>query len=192
MRTGQTMRRMILTGLAAVVAGCASPSGQHFAGAGDGANVYVAPEHRSIRKVAVLPLKAPTELIGASVADVFITEILRSGRYELVERGQMANVLGEAELALAGLSASRAAEVGQMLGADGVIVGTVSEYENTARGGRTYPVVGISARLIDCVSGKIIWSVDLARRAQDSRVTLPEHARAVVHDMVAAVYKATR
>ena len=83
--------------------------------------------NNNVRKVAILPFKAATELIGLSVSDMFVTEMMRAGRYALVERSQMTQVLKEAELALTGLTAAGAIEVGKMLGADGVIVGTVDQ-----------------------------------------------------------------
>ena len=173
-----------------VVAGCASSGGAegHFRGAGDDTNVYVSPGHSSIRKVAVLPFKAPTELIGTAVSDQILTELLRTGRYEMVERSQMAQVLGEQELSMAGVSAGKAAEIGAMLGADGVIIGTVSEYEKVAHRGSTIPVVGISARMIDTQSGRIVWSSDVAERARNSSATLSEHSRKVVHELIAGVF----
>ncbi len=176
-----------------MLSGCASsgPAG-HFEDAGDDANVFVSPGHSAITKVAVMPFKAPTELIGAAVSDQILTELLRTGRYELVERSQMAQVLGEQELSLAGLSAGQAAEVGAMLGAQGVIIGTVSEYEKVAYRGKTIPVVGISARLIDTKSGKIIWSTDVAQRARNSSVTLSEHSRHVVHELIGGVFAKMR
>lgn len=170
-------------------AGCAAndPAAAHVRGAGTGSNVYVAPGHVAVRKVAVLPFKAPTELIGAAVSDQILTELLRTGRYELVERSQLAQVLGEQELALAGLSAGKAAEVAAMAGADGVIIGTVSEYETAAQGGRTVPVVGISARLIESRTGRILWSADLSRRGSGG-LTISEHSRVVVHDLIGGVF----
>jgi curli biogenesis system outer membrane secretion channel CsgG len=173
--------------------GCATPEDEYFGGGRSRANVYVSPARSvSITKVAVMPFKGQTELIGTSVSDLFVTEILRAGKYELVERSRMAQVLNESELALAGLSASRAAEVGNMLGADGVIIGTVDEYANVAQRGNTYPVVGVTARMIDCKSGKIIWSVDLAKRAESKTTTLSEHARAIVHEMMCGLYQKWR
>ncbi|NCA81350.1 MAG: hypothetical protein EOM72_01200 [Opitutae bacterium] len=151
------------------------------------ANIYVAPVASSISKVAVLPFKAPTELIGSSVSDIFLTELLRAGRYTLVERGQIDRVLGETEIALSGLSESAAIEAGKMLGADGVILGTVDEYATVAHRGRSYPVVGASIRLIDCDTGRVMWSVGHARRADSPLDTLSGHARDVVHEMVSAV-----
>jgi TolB-like protein len=171
------------------LAGCATT--EHDAYFGDvksRANVFVAPVPTPIKKIAIMPFKAQTELIGTSVSDLFVTEMLRAGRYELVERAQMAKVLSESELALAGLSASRATEVGNMLGAEGVVIGTVDEYATVAQSGHPYPVVAITVRLIDCTSGKVMWSSDLAKRADSKDTTLPEQARAVTHEIVAGLY----
>lgn len=168
--------------------GCASPDQAYFLDTSSSANVYVAPVPCSIRKLAILPFKAETELIGGSVSDMFITELLRAGRYELVERSQMAKVLGESELALSGLSDARAAEVASMLGAEGVVIGTVDEYGTVAVGGHPYPQVGISVRMIDCANGKIMWSADLAKRADSKSAILSAFARSVVHEMAAGMY----
>jgi uncharacterized protein len=151
------------------------------------ANVYVAPVDSAIKKVAVLPFKAPTELIGSSGSDIFVTEMLRTRRYTLVERSQMSGVLGETEMALSGLSESAAIEAGRMMGADGVILGTVDEYGTLAYRGRSYPVVGASIRLIDCTSGRVMWSVGHARKADSPAETLSGHARDVMHEMVSAL-----
>ena len=173
--------------------GCATdPNAAYFGGVESNASVFVAPDADPVKKVAIMPFKAPTELIGTSVSDLLLTEMMRVGRYEMVERGQMATVLSESELALAGLSSAKAAEVGHMLGAEGVIIGTVDEYGTVAYRGHPYPVVGVSARMIDCQTGKIVWSVNLAERAQDKEVSLPEEGRIVIHKMTAALYQKWR
>jgi fibronectin type 3 domain-containing protein len=100
----------------------------------------------------------------------------------------MARVLGESELALSGLSDARAAEVASMLGAEGVVIGTVDEYGAVAVRGHPYPQVGISVRMIDCASGKIMWSADLAKRADSKSAILSSFARKVVHELVAGLY----
>ncbi|MGI6098304.1 MAG: fibronectin type III domain-containing protein [Kiritimatiellia bacterium] len=176
--------------LGLMLSGCAtSGADPYFAGQRSQANVYVAPERSNIAKIAILPFKGPTELIGSSVSDLVVTEILRTRRYTLVERGQMASVLGEAELAMAGLSQSKAVEVGRMMGADGVVIGTVDEYTMQAQGGKTYAVVGVAVRLIHCASGQIVWSADLARVADSPNVPLAAHARAVVHELMCGLYQ---
>lgn len=179
----------LLLGVSLLLLGCATGGDPYFQGTISHANVYVAPVAAPIHKVAIMPFKAPTELIGSSVSDLFVTEMLRAGRYELVERSQMAKVLSESELALAGLSAEKAVQVGNMLGADGVIIGTVDEYTAVAQRGRTLPTVGCSVRLIDCKSGKVMWSVDIAKKADSADITLAEHSRSVVHEMTAGLYQ---
>lgn len=178
--------------LLALLAGCAAPGGSTSGGAGTGEpNVYVAREALDIAKVGILPFKAATTLIGGSVSDQFVTEMMKQTRYELVERAQMSGVLGETEVALSGLTAGQAAQLGQMAGAQAVIIGTVSEYETVALGGRSYPVVGITIRLIDCGTGKILWSVDHAARGGRND-TLAQHSRKVVHDMAVALNRHLR
>lgn len=162
--------------LLVLLSGCAGSSGGN-------ANVFVGEGHEAIRKVTVLPFKAPTELIGASVSDLLTTELMKIGRYEMIERGQLSAVLGETEVSLSGLTAGQAAQLGKLVGANGVIVGTVSEYETSAQGGRTHPVVGVSARLIDSTTGKIIWSINNTGRGSSSETT-SEYARKIVQEMV--------
>ncbi len=155
-------------------------------------NVYITPSASIVRKIAVMPFKAATELIGASVSDMVVTEILKANKYDVVERNQLSQVLGETELALSGVSEAKAAQIGALLGADGVVVGTVAEYGMTASRGRTYPVVAFSMRMIHCETGKIIWSVDHASRAPSSSTPLPIHARTIVHEAVADLLRQWR
>lgn len=152
-----------------------------------GANVFVASMPSPIRVVAVMPFQAETELIGRATSDLFVTELLRAGRYELVERGQLSRVLNEAEVALSGISESEAVALGNMLGADGVIIGTVDEYGSIAERGRNYPVVGLSVRLIDCESGRVMWSASFASMADEPNVPLSQHGRRVVRGTVMAL-----
>ena len=109
MTTRAALRRsavlFVSVAAAVLLASCASTDDAYFQRTDTDANVFVSPSvGGNISKVAIMPFKAPTELIGNSVSDMFVTEMLRAGRYELVERNQMANVLNESELALSGLS----------------------------------------------------------------------------------------
>ena len=176
--------------LAMLLAGCVTDSGtggRGSGGSGTGApNVYVARGAEDVQKIAVMPFRAATELVGSSVSDLWVTELLQMGRYDVMERSQMSAVLGETEVSLSGLTSGQAAQVGQMIGAEAVVLGTVSEYEKVAMGGRTYPVVGISARMIDAQTGRILWSVDYSARGSSSS-TLSRQARAVVQSMAQAL-----
>lgn len=173
-----------------LTSGCASTRlDPYFTENKSEANVYVTPMRSDIAKIAVLPFRGPTELIGSSVSDMFVTEMLRANKYTLVERSQMAGVLSETELSLAGLSELKAVEVAKMLGADGVVIGTVDEYSTQAKSGKTYAVAGVSMRLINCTSGQIIWSADLAKMSESAHVPLSQHGRAVVHEIMCGLYQ---
>lgn len=181
--------RVVIIAMSAclLAGGCVSSQHSGSRQSGGSSSVYVAKNAGDIKKVAVMPFKASTELIGTSVSDLFVTEVLRTGRYELVERSQLGKVLNETELALSGLSVSKAAEVGNMLGADGVIIGTVDEYGKNAESGHAYPVVGVTVRLVDCKTGGIVWNASDAKKARSSDTSLSEHARNVVRGIMAAV-----
>lgn len=182
---------VLCAALTVCLSGCSTTgeNAEYFLKTKTTANVYVSPRACTFRKVAMMPFKATTELIGSSVSDLFVTEMLRTERYDMVERSQIAKVLGETELAMAGLSSTRAVEAARMVGAEAVIIGTVDEYSMSASGGRTYAVVGISARLICCDSGEVVWTVDLSKRATDSTISLSQHSRNLVHEMTATLYK---
>ncbi len=175
-----------------ILSGCATVDEAYFLDTKTKANVFVAPGTTPIKKIAIMPFKAPTELLGGSVADIFVTEMLRTGRYDILERSRMAQVLSESELALAGVSAAKATEIGNMMGADAIVLGTVDEYSRVKHGWHDDALIGMSARMIDCKSGQVIWSVDLAKHADDKNTTLSEHTRTVAHEMVAALYRKWR
>ncbi len=179
---------------AAWLAGCATihPADALYLNRKTRATVFVSGNGRAIRKIALLPFKAPTELIGASVSDLFITDFMRARRYEMVERGRLASVLSEAELSLAGLSDAKAAKIGKMAGAQGVVVGTVPEYGTVAHRGKTYAVVAATLRLIDCESGSIVWSANLSARAESDDVSLSAQAEVVTREILAALYQGWR
>lgn len=176
----------------ALVQGCISaPSvgDPYFTQVKPTANVYAKQGQSGVLKIAVMPLKAATDLIGSSVSDMVVTELLRTQKYQLVERGQMAKVMNEAELAMAGVSEAKAVEAAKLLGAEAVVIGTVDEYGTQMKGGSSFPVVALSIRLIDCATGKIVWSADLAKISSRVDTPLSTHARDVVHELVASLYQ---
>jgi len=129
---------------------------------GRSGNAFVSPAARRkiFRKVAIIPFRAPVELVGASVADMFATGILRTYKYQLVERSQMERVLGEQALGLKGVTSSATAiKIGKLLGAQGVIIGTIPEYGYRAVGSQKLPSIGLNIRMIDVTDGTIVWSI---------------------------------
>ncbi len=180
---------LLITMLLLWQTGCSTNStNKHFSDSVSGVNVFFSPSAKKVKSAAILPFKAPTELIGSSVSDLFVSEFMRMNAFDLIERSQMSGVMGEAELSMEGVSDSKAMQVGQMTGADGVIIGTVTEYDMVAYKGKKYPSVGITIRMIDCTTGKIIWSADYAERANKKGMSLAVYTRNVVHDITTSLY----
>ena len=81
-RVGFLAGMLACCALVFLVSGCATGrKDPYFMKTKTTANVYVRQLPPELRKVAVMPFKAPTELIGASVSDLFVTEILRTRYY---------------------------------------------------------------------------------------------------------------
>ncbi|VAX16821.1 hypothetical protein MNBD_NITROSPINAE02-955 [hydrothermal vent metagenome] len=159
-------------------------------GSGRG-SAFVSPDARkkTYKKVGVMPFRAPIELAGASISDMFTTELLKTYKYKLIERSQIEQVLEEQALGLKGVTDSALAlKVGKMLGVDGVIVGTVPEYGLRAVGEYELPAVGINVRLIDGETGSIVWSITDSAIA-GKPISLSVFANRMVESMI---YRLTR
>jgi curli biogenesis system outer membrane secretion channel CsgG len=108
--------------------------------------------------------------LGRGVSDVFATEAFRSGRFVVTERDQLAAVLREQDLGRSGrVDPSTAAEAGRVLGAEVLVLGSVTEFgvEQSGRGGRLFGILGGSAetvtarvsvdvRMVDAVTAEIL------------------------------------
>lgn len=104
--------------------------------------------------------------LGGQVADAIITELVKLGRYDIVERVQLEKVISEQQLQLADLDdVSKASEAARILGADFVITGSITEAAS-AQTGKGYVVlkkqellgrVVVDSRLIDIRTTKALW-----------------------------------
>ena len=125
------------------------------------------PESRYV--IAVLPFQFKGEQEGYSsfgdkLLDLVVVELFNTGRFRIVERSRIDAVLKEMELSQAGITeGSLANQVGEQLGAERVIVGTLSAVKaiqdrdsmgfiwKEARGFE----VSLNGRLIDVSRGEI-------------------------------------
>jgi fibronectin type 3 domain-containing protein len=153
--------------------------------------IFVSPmaRQRVYMKVAVMPFRAPVELVGASISDLFATELLSTHKYGLVERSQMEQVLGEQALGLKGVTENMTAmKVGKMLNVQGVIVGTVPEYGSKASGPAELAAIGINVRMIDVADGSIVWSISDSA-ISDRPISLSSFANRMVRNLVARLFR---
>jgi len=112
---------------------------------------------------------------GSGMADMLTTELQQTGRFIVVERKELNSVLTEQDLGASGrVSKATAAKVGQLLGAQYLVVGIISEFEEKSSqtggglggrigtvgvllgGGKTSAHIGIDLRLVDSTTGAIV------------------------------------
>ncbi len=107
--------------------------------------------------------------LGSGVADIFVTEAFRSGRFRITERAQLDQVLREQNLAASGrVDPTSAAELGRITGAELIALGSLTEFSvsTTGGGGKVLGVIGGSAetvtarvtvdiRLVDAVTAEV-------------------------------------
>jgi fibronectin type 3 domain-containing protein len=163
-----------------------SESSEYEREVGERGSVFVSlqAQQKIYRKVAVMPFRAPVELVGARIADMVGTEILKTYKYQLIERSQMEQVLEEQSLGLKGVTQSTLAmKVGKILGAEGVIIGMVPEYGMRAAGSLKLPVVGVNIRMIDVETGSIIWSIANSAICKEP-ISLSAFARHLIGSMI--------
>lgn len=145
-------------------------------------------------RVAVLEFKAKADNQwyhwwrsgGASAAqDVFVTELVKSGKFRVIEREQLAALIAEKNLSLSGdVDASSAIEAGRLLGVKYFLTGAITEY-GTSTANASAPSVGglpsfrvkrkkfsaaMNARLIDTETGEIVWADEARQETKSANV----------------------
>jgi curli biogenesis system outer membrane secretion channel CsgG len=140
------------------------------------------------------PLPDASWRIGEGLAEMLTTELMRTGQFIVVERQALGDVVGEQALGQSGLvRRETAAPTGQILGAQVVVRGAVTEFEENVSGGgagiqgRRFAVEGragnahvaIDLRLIDTSSGQVIASHNVSTIAPSAGGALAVRGRNV-------------
>ena len=125
---------------------------------------FVHPEYNfgQVERVAVVPFENLTtdQGTGSYVTRVFLTELLATGAFDIVEPGEVTKTVGM-------LSAGRGAEMsmdqlkkaGKDLGVQAIIFGTVGESADLrSSSGVNSHVVSVDLRMVDTETGTTIWS----------------------------------
>lgn len=123
---------------------------------------FVRPEFNLeyVRKVAVLPFEdnADNPNLAARCRQITITQILSSGLFDVVEKMQVDSLLrDEAVQPGSPINSTTLRRLGQLLGVQAFLVGTLDEAGEHQKGAAIYLDISMTMRLIDSESGLILW-----------------------------------
>ena len=125
--------------------------------------------------------------LGDGMAEMLTTELMKTGRFIVVERQALQDILGEQELGQTGIvKKETAAKVGQVLGAQIIVRGVVSEFRQNESGGgggigiggfrlgvkSSNAYVAVDIRLIDSETGQVLHSHNASGKAESSGVAV--------------------
>lgn len=169
-----TVRMGVFAALAlATLASCASVHSSEWRAGGGGL--------AAVKSTAVLPLENLTSMpdAGRIVADVLSTE-LAARKLDVVDRGKSEGSLSQVDL-VPGATIDRLAamRLGEILGVDTVLYGSVSEARQANPGnGPRKAVVGLSIRLVDVKSGAHLLAGSYTASSGDESITAAARAAA--------------
>lgn len=115
--------------------------------------------------VSKFVVKAPKAIgtVGDGVADMLATALFNSNRYIVLERQALADVLAEQDLGASGrVRQETAARIGQIEGAELLVMGTVTEFEpgnagiDASTGAQMGTQAGCAAGVWGCVVGGLV------------------------------------
>lgn len=151
------------------------------------ATVAIAADKSTKPRLAVLEFKNKADNQwwysgGAEAAqDVFVTELVKSGKFRVVEREQLAALMEEKNLTLSGdVDPATAVKIGKLLGVNYLLTGAVTEYGNTNVGGGGFGVsagkrkfvAALNARLIDTSTGEVVWADEASKEEASVKVSV--------------------
>lgn len=118
-----------------------------------------------------------------AMQDVFVTELVKSGKFSVIDRERLDDLMREKNLSLSGdVDPATAVQAGKLLGVEYFLVGSVTEYGATEAGGhgrgigrlpgfragkKTF-VAAANARIINTETGEILWADEA--RGEESNV----------------------
>jgi TolB-like protein len=143
-----------------------------FAGCGgSSATKFVHPDYNFgyLERVAVVPMENLTndQGAGARLSRFFVTELLSTEAFDVVEPGEVAQAMASMSLVrTAELTREQAVELGAKLSAQGLFLGSIAESATARSGGSTVNFVTVTVRLVETDTGQTVWS---ATHTKDSK-----------------------
>jgi len=123
-----------------------------------------------LTKIAILPFDnlSGEEGAGEKMTEIFVVELMRTGKFEVVEPGRVKKAMMEKRIRTTrDLDLDAARWLGETLGLDLILVGSVLEFEIQESQNKPVPVVTVTARLLKADSGATVWAAYQSRKGDD-------------------------
>lgn len=125
--------------------------------------VFINPEFNFnyVERVAVVPFENLSKDQGAAyrATRFFITELLASEAFEVIEPGEVKKVIEEiGTTRTAELTQEQIVQIGKKLKVQALFLGTINESSVQRSGSSTSPVVTMIVRLVETETGATVWS----------------------------------
>lgn len=115
--------------------------------------------------------------VGSGMSDMLTDALFNSGRFIVLERENLKDVLDEQDLGASGrVRHSTAAPEGQLEGAELLVRGSVTQFEPRCSGGSaivfsaSQACIGINLRIMDARTGRIVNATTVEATSVDKRV----------------------
>jgi len=132
--------------------------------------------------------------IGTGMSEMLTTALVQTGRFIVVERQNLQDVLKEQQMGASGLIREQtAAKIGELIGAQVLIRGAVTEFQERTGGGMggfdvgpfamgvktSFARVAIDIKLVDATTGIVIDAKNIDREITESGLALAANVRGI-------------
>jgi len=147
-----------------------------------------------VRCIAVLPLENRTSkgMAGYQVAEIVSSELINTSVFGVMEPIETLRTMQGLKIPVASkYDIGRAVEIGNSLGVDGVVIGTLKEFSfkgEFAELNEGNPVVSLELRLLNTKNGNVVWSSEIKKTGSEvtdvSKDYLLNFARTTIKEAV--------
>ena len=113
--------------------------------------------------------------VEMSLSDMLITSLVKTGKFDIVERNRLEKVFSEQQFQASGLVDKQVAEIGKLSGAEAVIFGVLSGATNQKVDKFAYDLmqvkIDMDIRAVDATTGKILLAEQAKGNAESKIIT---------------------
>lgn len=138
---------------------------------------YQGPKRRIAVKAFTFKASHGSHRVGSGMSDMLTNALFSSGRFIVLERENIKDVLQEQDFAASGrVRQSTAAPEGQLEGAELLVRGSVTQFEPHCRGGSaivfstSQACIAINLRIMDVRTGRIVNATTVEATSVDKRI----------------------